>query len=60
MIVICVLGLHDVNKPQRNKLHHKFSPDKIGHQWVKKNHYILKVKKLLPSKRNLLPGRRKR
>ena len=31
MIVICVPVPHDVNKPQHNKLHHKFSPDKFSH-----------------------------
>jgi penicillin-binding protein 1A len=29
MFAICILGLHDVNKPQPFKLHYKFSPDKF-------------------------------
>jgi hypothetical protein len=56
-IGICVLGLLDVNKPQRNTLHDKFSLYKFGHQWLKKHHYILEAKNLLPKKEKLLPER---
>ena len=30
MIVVCVLDLHDVNKPLHKKLHQKISPYKLG------------------------------
>jgi hypothetical protein len=59
MIGICVLGLLDVNKPQRYKLHHKFSLYKFGHQWLKKYIYRLQAKNLPPTKEKLLPGREK-
>ena len=46
-IVICVLYQHDVNKPQRIKLHHKLSPYKYSYKWAKKHNHRRKAKNLL-------------
>jgi hypothetical protein len=49
-IVVWVLGVHDVNKPLRKKIHHKISPYKFGQYWLKKP--IPPENKKSPAKKN--------